>query len=95
MGVFFAPELPQPHPNPPLEGEGVFQRKIDANQEYFWAAGYVACRTAAETTSIERRARFEDCKINLGAPPRLQRCRSFSSASSHQTLAWRQRDRDR
>ena len=32
MGVFFAPELPHPHPNPPLEGEGVFQRKIDANQ---------------------------------------------------------------
>ncbi|OGU09407.1 MAG: hypothetical protein A2075_00450 [Geobacteraceae bacterium GWC2_58_44] len=32
MGVFLAPELPHPHPNPPLEGEGVFQRKIDANQ---------------------------------------------------------------
>ncbi|OGU05888.1 MAG: hypothetical protein A2075_03210 [Geobacteraceae bacterium GWC2_58_44] len=33
MGVFLAPELPHPHPNPPLEGEGVFQRKIDANQD--------------------------------------------------------------
>ena len=34
-------------------------------------------------------------RINRGAPPRLQRCRSFSSASSHQTRAWRQRDRNR
>ena len=33
--------------------------------------------------------------LNRGAPPRLQRCRSFSSASSHRTRAWRQRDRDR
>ena len=32
MGVFLAPELPHPHPNPPLEGEGVLQREIDANQ---------------------------------------------------------------
>src|ERR1700722_8351563 len=35
------------------------------------------------------------CNLNRGAPPRLQRRRSFSSASSHRTRAWRQRDRDR
>src|SRR6185369_396445 len=40
-------------------------------------------------------ARFEDFTFNRGPPLRLQRCRSFSSASSHRTRAWRQRDRDR
>jgi VWFA-related protein len=33
--------------------------------------------------------------LNRGAPLRLPRCRSFSSASSHRTRAWRQRHRDR
>jgi len=33
--------------------------------------------------------------LNRDAPPRLQRCRSSSSASLHRTRAWRQRDRDR
>ncbi len=33
--------------------------------------------------------------LNRGAPPRLRRCRSCSSASSHRTRAWRRRDRDR
>jgi hypothetical protein len=35
------------------------------------------------------------CNLNRGTPPRLQRCRSFASASSHRTRAWRQRYRDR
>ena len=35
------------------------------------------------------------CNLNRGAPPRLRRCRSFASASSHRTRAWRRRDRDR
>ena len=34
-------------------------------------------------------------RLNRGAPPRLRRCRSFSSASSHRMRAWRRRDRDR
>ena len=33
--------------------------------------------------------------VNRGVPPRWQRCRSFSSASSPRTHAWRRRDRDR
>ena len=34
MGLFRRLNLPHPHPNPPLEGEGVFnERKISANQE--------------------------------------------------------------
>jgi hypothetical protein len=41
------------------------------------------------------RCTLRRCNLNRGAPPRLQRCRSFSSASSHRTRAWRQRDRDR
>ena len=54
---------------------------------------------------IERMNRATQCRNDLrllisvtpsrGAPPRLRRCRSFSSASSHRTRAWRQRDRDR
>ena len=32
---------------------------------------------------------------NHGAPPRLQRCRSFSFSSSRRRRAWRQPDRDR
>src|SRR5215813_11755488 len=35
------------------------------------------------------------CDLNRGTPPRSRRCRSFSSASSHRTRAWRRRDRDR
>lgn len=34
-------------------------------------------------------------RVNRGTPPRLRRCRSFSSASSHQTRAWRPRGRGR
>ena len=41
------------------------------------------------------RCTLRRCNLNRGAPPRLQRCRSFSSASSRRTRAWRQRDRDR
>ena len=41
------------------------------------------------------RCTLRRCNLNRGAPPRLQRCRSFSSASSHRTRSWRQRDRDR
>ena len=41
-----------------------------------------------------RDARCEDA-TSTAAPPRLQRCRSSSSASSHRTHAWRRRDRDR
>ena len=41
------------------------------------------------------RCTLRRCNLNRGAPSRLQRCRSFSSASSHRTRAWRQRDRDR
>jgi hypothetical protein len=33
--------------------------------------------------------------LNPGAPHRLQRCRSSSSASSHRTRAWPQRNQDR
>ena len=33
--------------------------------------------------------------LNRDVPPRLWRCRSFSSASSHRRRAWRQQDRDR
>jgi hypothetical protein len=32
--------------------------------------------------------------LNRGGPPRLWRCRSFSSASSHRTHAWRLRGQD-
>ena len=49
-GVFWAPELPHPHPSPPLEGEGVFQRKIDANQ--------VKLLPAARSPSLDGRVRL-------------------------------------
>ena len=35
------------------------------------------------------------CDLNPGAPPRLPRCQSLSSPSSHRTRAWRRQDRDR
>ncbi len=34
-------------------------------------------------------------RLTRDAPPRLQQCRSFASASSHRTPAWPQHDRDR
>jgi hypothetical protein len=42
-----------------------------------------------------RDARLRRCNLNRGVPSRLRRCRSFSSASSRRTRAWRRRDRDR
>ena len=41
------------------------------------------------------RCTLRRCNLSRGAPPRLQRCRFFSSASSHRTRAWRQRYQDR
>src|SRR5438477_2552391 len=40
-------------------------------------------------------ARTERCTVSRDAPPRLQQCRFFSSASWHRRRAWRQQDRDR
>ncbi len=56
----------------------------------------VMSHAARPRNDFDRRAcTLRRCNLNRGAPPRLQRCRSFSSASSHRTRAWRQRDRDR
>jgi hypothetical protein len=52
-------------------------------------------RHEPRNTSIAEPACFEVCNFNRGALPRLQRCRSFSSPSSHRKPVWQRQCRDR
>ena len=82
------------------EGEGapiVFAHG-NPTSSYLWRNVMPACRGLGRLRHVPlalSRCTLRRCNLSRGAPPRLQRCRSFSSASSHRTRAWRQRDRDR
>ena len=72
------------------EGENMFSPRSKTA-----GAGPSGFGSARDVPLALPRWTLRKCNLNRGAPPRLQRCRSFSSASSHRTRAWRQRDRDR